>query len=462
MPPPIVSFVTFNKMGSVVKSLNSLLAASDDFELYIVDNDSRDFTWDYIQSLTDSRIKMIKRFERNEGVINALNWVIVHRLPDQDYVNFEPDVYNFNREFVQTFRDVGMEFNAGLVHACTHAHRNDLVDHLVVSEGGYGFYPSTYPQCTAGLFFWIPSDVMNAIGHYCEASYLADIDLNARITHGLKRAAGYTPHVQCIVIHPTCTMGVGGYNCKECHLHQSICHDTQLLCNDVYPGAADNTNRLHYRFNKDSRSARERVLRDRLSGKLHLYCNTHHSQSLEDWEERMRCQNADFFASSYEQHQLNRKAKENPMPITLRPVQKSDALNLMSLRNAPDTYSWFYSNRQFTLQEVENWITNLDPNKDIVLMAEEDNVLIGTASIYNIENQSAEVGRIIVSENIRGKGIGTSILLLLPAIAKEKDITLLYANIKTDNIRSYKAFEKAGYIRITTKPETGYYYEKKI
>ena len=148
--------------------------------------------------------------------------------------------------------------------------------------------------------------------------------------------------------------------------------------------------------------------------------------------------------------------------LTLRPVQKSDTSALMSLRNGVDTFKWFYSNRQFTLQEVENWIEKLDPNKDIVLMAEEDGVLIGTASIYNIENESAEVGRIIVSENIRGKGIGTSILLLLPAIAKEKGIKLLYANIKVDNVRSYKAFEKAGYTRITTKPETGYYYEKQI
>jgi RimJ/RimL family protein N-acetyltransferase len=150
------------------------------------------------------------------------------------------------------------------------------------------------------------------------------------------------------------------------------------------------------------------------------------------------------------------------MPITLRPVQKSDAPALMSLRNGMDTFSWFYSNRQFTLQEVEGWIANLDSNKDIVLMAEEDGTLIGTASVYNIEDQKAEVGRIIVSEGIRGKGIGTSILLLLSAIAKEKNITLLYANIKIDNIRSYKAFEKAGYTRIEERPITGYYYEKQI
>lgn len=162
--------------------------------------------------------------------------------------------------------------------------------------------------------------------------------------------------------------------------------------------------------------------------------------------------------------------------LTLRPVQKSDAKTLMSLRNGADTFKWFYSNRQFTLKEVENWIDKLDPNRDIVLMVEQDNQIvgtimlmveqdrqiIGTVSIYNIEDKRAEVGRVIVSEGIRGKGIGTAILLQLVPIAKERGIELLYANIKTDNIRSCRAFEKAGYVRIEERPETGYYYEFRL
>jgi len=69
--------------------------------------------------------------------------------------------------------------------------------------------------------------------------------------------------------------------------------------------------------------------------------------------------------------------------IQLRPVQKSDAPALMSLRNGMDTFKWFYSNRQFTLEEVESWIANLDSSRDIVYMVEEDNQIIGTASVYN-------------------------------------------------------------------------------
>lgn len=149
--------------------------------------------------------------------------------------------------------------------------------------------------------------------------------------------------------------------------------------------------------------------------------------------------------------------------LTLRPIQESDAEVSSALRNGEDTYSWFYSNRKFTLEEVQSWIGNLNPLTDWVFMVEQDNILIGTCSVYNISDRKAEVGRIIVSENARGKGIGTTILQEITKIATAKgDIDILYANIKIDNVRSYKAFEKAGYTRIEERPVTGFYYELKL
>lgn len=148
--------------------------------------------------------------------------------------------------------------------------------------------------------------------------------------------------------------------------------------------------------------------------------------------------------------------------ITLRLIVKTDAPIFMSLRNGDNTYRWFYSNRRFTLQEVEEWIEKLDPNKDVVFMVEQDRQVIGTCSIYNINNGRAEVGRIIVSEGIRGKGIGTNILQQITQVATTRGLQLLYANIKTENVRSYRAFEKAGYKRISENPDTGYYYELEL
>ena len=62
---PLISFVSFNRMGSTVKSLLSLLETREDFDLYITDNDSRDKTWEWMNSLIDPRIKKIRKSEKN-------------------------------------------------------------------------------------------------------------------------------------------------------------------------------------------------------------------------------------------------------------------------------------------------------------------------------------------------------------------------------------------------------------
>lgn len=51
MVPPFISYVTFNRLGLTVKNLSSILDSTDDFELHIIDNNSTDGTWKYIQKL---------------------------------------------------------------------------------------------------------------------------------------------------------------------------------------------------------------------------------------------------------------------------------------------------------------------------------------------------------------------------------------------------------------------------
>ena len=88
---PLVAYPTFNRLGSTVLSLGSLLRTTDNFELYVGDNDSKDKTWDFLQSLKDPRIKEIKRFEHNYGEINVLNWALSKRRKGQDVVIMEND-----------------------------------------------------------------------------------------------------------------------------------------------------------------------------------------------------------------------------------------------------------------------------------------------------------------------------------------------------------------------------------
>jgi glycosyltransferase involved in cell wall biosynthesis len=115
MIPPYISYVTFNRMGLTVRNLNALLKTTDDFELNIVDSNSKDDTWDFIQSLSDSRIKSKTRLPENKGPIYALNYNLAKRKPEQYFITLDSDVHIYTPDWISrfmkvfdTFPDVGL------------------------------------------------------------------------------------------------------------------------------------------------------------------------------------------------------------------------------------------------------------------------------------------------------------------------------------------------------------------
>lgn len=115
MIPAFISFVTFNRMGLTIRNLNALLKTTDDFELNIIDSNSKDNTWDFIQSLKDSRIKSITRLPENKGPIYALNYNLARRKPGQYFITIDSDVHLYTPDWISrfmkvfdTFPDVGL------------------------------------------------------------------------------------------------------------------------------------------------------------------------------------------------------------------------------------------------------------------------------------------------------------------------------------------------------------------
>lgn len=145
----------------------------------------------------------------------------------------------------------------------------------------------------------------------------------------------------------------------------------------------------------------------------------------------------------------------------LRKIISSDAKELVRLRNQENTYKWFFSQQKFTEEKTKEWIENLHSEEVFVL--EENNKLLGTVSIYNIENDGAEIGRIIIDEDFRGKGLGKKILV--EAINNMRnfpgDIKTLYAYIMNDNIPSQRIFEGCGFI-LKKELEDRKYYELEL
>jgi len=147
--------------------------------------------------------------------------------------------------------------------------------------------------------------------------------------------------------------------------------------------------------------------------------------------------------------------------LTFRRIAVGDAGCLAALRNADDTWEWFFSKRRFTDVEVARWIAGLDPEREQVYMVEERGVVAGTCALYDIDPAagSAEIGRIIVAAPFRRKGLGELMVKEMVARGTALGLGLFCANIMRENEPSRRLFSRCGFRQARVDPGNGLRYE---
>ncbi|MDD5556350.1 MAG: GNAT family N-acetyltransferase [bacterium] len=147
-----------------------------------------------------------------------------------------------------------------------------------------------------------------------------------------------------------------------------------------------------------------------------------------------------------------------------RRITVEDAGRLAALRNADDTWEWFFSKRRFTEGETARWIAGLDPEREEVYIAEGEGGIVGTCSLYRIDRSErrAEVGRIIVAVPFRRRGTGEVMLREMFGRGRSLGLDLLYANIMPENEASRRLFSKCGFREVGPGAEGGLRYECRL
>ena len=79
----------------------------------------------------------------------------------------------------------------------------------------FGYF---YPDTVMGHFTCIKGEVMDQLGYYSEACYIADVEMNYRIRDLLHYNTGYIKTVDCSILHPWFS-----YNCSDCKKNQNVC-----------------------------------------------------------------------------------------------------------------------------------------------------------------------------------------------------------------------------------------------
>lgn len=268
MMSPMVCFITWNRLGLTERNLSALLKTTDDFELYIIDNNSQDDTWAFIETLDDRRIKCKKRFDLNRGVSYAINYALSKRKQGQYFILVENDVYITTNDWVSQFLNVLKFFpNLGMLSAT----RKDIIESWKPSlkyheEEDIAYYPH---QNTTVACHCMRPELLDIIGYWNEETYGFDVDTRTRINNYTRFDIGFIPTFYINQLQ--------NISCNECG-YRDRCTVTKMRksCYGIFKSKY-----LHRSLELHKMTHRKMSLyfHEILSGKRTIYCASIHDKN---------------------------------------------------------------------------------------------------------------------------------------------------------------------------------------
>ena len=139
--------------------------------------------------------------------------------------------------------------------------------------------------------------------------------------------------------------------------------------------------------------------------------------------------------------------------IYLRPVEPSDAVQIMLWENDPTNWRVSGTEAPYSLHAIQDYINSIQSFRAsgelrLMICKQETSEPIGTLDLFeaNFKHERAGVGILIAEVSERKKGFAQESLFLLAEYAKEVlGFYNLTANVLEDNTSSIRLFESAGY-----------------
>lgn len=109
----------------------------------------------------------------------------------------------------------------------------------------------------------------------------------------------------------------------------------------------------------------------------------------------------------------------------------------------------------FTVEEERSFIeSRLDSKADVLYLVKCNGEIIGNGSVNSLSGRMshrAELG-ISIRKDYWGKGVGTKLMEKLIAFAKNGGFEILSLDVRSDNDRAIRLYEKFGFRKIATYP----------
>lgn len=204
MTPPFISYVTFNRLGLTERNLRTVLDTAEDFEMHIIDSNSKDDTWDFVQSLTDPRIKSRTRFPVNYGPIFPGNYNLFKRKPDQYFITLDSDVNIKTKNWISRFMEAFDAFpEVGLLGVPLAKpypqyippvipRSNNGVSYQQLKNGFVDITLDFVPGCCQCL----RPELIQQIGYWSEENCYGDAELSIRVNNYTSFKAGFITSIE--------------------------------------------------------------------------------------------------------------------------------------------------------------------------------------------------------------------------------------------------------------------------
>lgn len=131
--------------------------------------------------------------------------------------------------------------------------------------------------------------------------------------------------------------------------------------------------------------------------------------------------------------------------VLIREVSLVDELEILTIRNHPENYNWFFHKNLISTEEHAEWFkTRLLNAKFFTLVAEVESRVVGTAHLSNFTSTTPKVS-ISIKPGWKAKGIGSKLLKELILRSKSANLNSIFAEIKSSNLASINFFSQNGF-----------------
>ncbi len=135
----------------------------------------------------------------------------------------------------------------------------------------------------------------------------------------------------------------------------------------------------------------------------------------------------------------------------IREVKASDESELLSIRNQPENYKWFFHQSTISTEEHATWFRlRLSESSQPTLVVEQEGSVVGVGYLSKSKSNTTTVS-ISIQPKWVGNGLGTKLLKELITRAKSLGLDSIFAEIKSTNDKSVQFFTKNGFTKVSVE-----------